>query len=94
MLVLLPPRAPGEVALISGHPTMSGRNRLLEEKSLSIKPGNPTPELHAEFSVTEEEPDGPWVGLAIRPDQHTPTVASTPHLKGLLLFQRPPIGKA
>ena len=47
-----------EVALISGHPTMSGRNRLLDEKSLSIKPGNPynhVPELHAEASVDEEE---------------------------------------
>jgi hypothetical protein len=35
------PRALEEVALISGHPTMSGRNRLLEEKGLSINPENP-----------------------------------------------------
>ena len=54
-----------EVALISGHPTMSGRNRLLDEKSLSIKPGspyNPTPELHAEFWVGEEEVSRSRVG--------------------------------
>ena len=46
------PRALEEVALISGHPTMSGRNWLLDEKSLNIKPGNPynnVPELHTEF---------------------------------------------
>tara|TARA_Y100000310_G_scaffold252083_1_gene258741 strand:- start:314 stop:511 length:198 start_codon:yes stop_codon:yes gene_type:complete len=52
------PRALEEVALIYGHPTMNGRNRLLDEKSLSIKPGNPynhVPELHAEASVDEEE---------------------------------------
>ena len=48
------PTAPEEVALISGHLTMSGRNWLLDEKSLSIKPGNPynhVPEFHAEFWV-------------------------------------------
>ena len=51
-------KVPGEVALTSGHPIMSGRNRFLDEKSLSIKPGspyNPTPEFHAEFWVGEEE---------------------------------------
>jgi hypothetical protein len=53
------PMALEEVALISGHPTMSGRNRLLEEKNLSIKPGNPTPELPAEFWVGEEEASRP-----------------------------------
>ncbi|HIL32204.1 MAG TPA: hypothetical protein EYG27_11825 [Dehalococcoidia bacterium] len=54
-----------EVALISGHPTKSGRNRLLDEKSLSIKPEshyNPTPELHAEFWVGEEEASRSRVG--------------------------------
>ena len=65
------PRAPGEVALISGHPTMSGRNRLLEEKSLSIKPGNPTPELHAEFWVGEEEANCPRVGAPKGLGKHT-----------------------
>ena len=35
------PMALEEVALISGHPTMSGRNRLLKEKGLSTKSGNP-----------------------------------------------------
>ena len=35
------PMALEEVALISGHPTMSGRNRSLEEKNLSIKSGSP-----------------------------------------------------
>jgi len=50
------PRALEEVALISGHPTMSGRNRLLDEKSLRIKRGNPynhVPELYAEFWVRD-----------------------------------------
>ncbi len=59
------PRALEEVAQISGHPTMSGRNRLLDEKSLSIKPGspyNPTPELHAEFWVGKEEANRQMVG--------------------------------
>ena len=68
------PRAPEEVALISGHPTMSGRNRLLEEKSLSIKPGNsynPTPELHAEFWVGEEEANCPRVGAPKGLGKHT-----------------------
>ena len=54
-----------EVALISGHPIMSGRNRSLDEKSLSIKPGsphNPTPEFHAEFWVGEEEASRSRVG--------------------------------
>ncbi len=64
----------GEVALISGHPTMSGRNRLLDEKSLSIKPGspyNPTPELHAEFGVGEEEANCPRVGAPKGLGKHT-----------------------
>ena len=59
------PMALEEVALISGHPIMSGRNRSLDEKSLSIKPGspyNPTPELHAEFWVGEEEASRSRVG--------------------------------
>jgi hypothetical protein len=34
------PMALEEVALISGHPTMSGRNRLLKEKDLSTKSGS------------------------------------------------------
>jgi len=44
---------------------MNGRNRLLEEKILSIKPGNPynpMPKLHAEFWVGEEEANCPRVG--------------------------------
>ena len=68
------PRALEEVALISGHPTMSGRNRLLEEKGLSIKPGNPynpTPELHAEFGVGEEEANCPRVGAPKGLGKHT-----------------------
>jgi len=59
------PMALEEVALISGHPIMSGRNRSLDEKSLSIKPGsphNPTPEFHAEFWVGEEEASRSRVG--------------------------------
>ena len=68
------PMALEEVALISGHPTMSGRNRLLDEKSLSIKPGspyNPTPELHAEFGVGEEEANCPRVGAPKGLGKHT-----------------------
>ena len=68
------PRALEEVALISGHPTMSGRNRLLKEKGLSIKPGNPynpTPELHAEFGVGEEEANCPRVGTPKGLGKHT-----------------------
>ena len=77
------PRAPGEVALISGHPTMSGRNRLLEEKSLSIKPGNPynpTPELHAEFWVGEEEANCPRVGSPGTRQAHSLTPPSDLHV--------------
>ena len=68
------PRALEEVALISGHLTMSGRNRLLEEKGLSIKPGNPynpTPELHAEFGVGEEEANCPRVEAPKGLGKHT-----------------------
>ena len=65
------PMALEEVALISGHPTMSGRNRLLEEKSLSIKPGNPTPELHTEFCVGEEEANCLRVGESPRDSANT-----------------------
>ena len=58
------PMALEEVVLISGHPTMSGRNRLLDERSLSIKPGspyNPAPELHAEFWVlVKKKPTAQW----------------------------------
>ena len=68
------PMALEEVALISGHPTMSGRNRLLDEKSLSIKPRspyNPTPELHAAFWVGEEEANCPRVGTPNGIGEHT-----------------------
>ena len=53
---------------------MSGRNRLLKEKGLSIKPGNPynpTPELHAEFGVGEEEANCPRVGAPKGLGKHT-----------------------
>jgi hypothetical protein len=50
---------------------MSGRNRLLEEQSLSIKLGNPTPELHAEFWVGEEEANCPRIGAPKRLGKHT-----------------------
>ena len=67
------PRALEEVALISGHPTMNGRNRLLDEKSLSIKPANPynhVPELHDEFWVGEEEASRSRVGAPKRLGNH------------------------
>ena len=56
------PRVPEEVALTSGHPIMSGLNRLLDEKRLIIKPRNPRnnrPQVHVRFGFSEEECDGP-----------------------------------
>ena len=55
-------KGPGEGALTSGHPIMSGLNRLLDEKRLIIKPRNPRnnrPQVHVRFGFSEEECDGP-----------------------------------
>ena len=62
-------KVPGEVALTSGHPIMSGLNLILDEKRLIIKPRNPRNnrlQANVRFGFSEAECDGPGQRLVSR----------------------------